>query len=75
MAREIERAGIPVAHICTMINVAKGMGSNRMITSRSVLYPVGDPELSISGECRLRDEILKKALQALQTEISGPTVF
>lgn len=75
MVRELERAGIPVAHVCTMINVAKGMGSNRMVPSRSVLYPTGDPELSITEEFKLRQQIIKSALEAVQTEIVEPKII
>ena len=75
MARELERVGIPTAHVCTMINVSKDMGGNRIIPSRSVLHPVGDPELSESEEVALRKEIVDKALNSIQTDIEGPKVF
>ncbi|HHV17514.1 MAG TPA: glycine/betaine/sarcosine/D-proline family reductase selenoprotein B [Thermoanaerobacterales bacterium] len=75
MARELESAGIPVAHICTMINVSKSMGGNRLVPSRSVLHPTGDPDLTLSEEFKLRQKIVSNALQAIQTEIKEPTVF
>jgi len=75
MTRELERAGIPVAHICTMLNVSKGMGGNRIVPSRSVLYPTGDPELSADEEVELRQKIVRKAMVALQTELREARVF
>jgi len=75
MTRELERAGIPVAHVCTMINVSKGMGGNRLVPSRSVLYPTGDPDLSPSEEYKLRYQIVLNALRAVQTDIKEATVF
>ena len=75
MTRELERAGIPVAHVCTMINVSKGMGGNRLVPSRSVLYPTGDPELTPDEEYRLRQRIVGNALEAVQADIREPQIF
>jgi betaine reductase len=75
MGRELERAGIPVAHICTMINVSKGMGGNRLVPSRSVLYPTGDPELTPAEEFKLRQKIVSYAMEAIQTAIQEPQIF
>jgi glycine reductase len=75
MTREIERAGIPVAHVCTMLNVSKSVGGNRIIPSRSVLHPTGDPELSPEEEYALRANLVKKAIQAVGTELSEARIF
>jgi glycine reductase len=58
-----------------MINVAKEMGSNRLVPSRSVLYPTGDPDLSPPEEYELRKRIVRSALSAVQTQITAPTVI
>jgi glycine/betaine/sarcosine/D-proline reductase family selenoprotein B len=75
MARALEEEGIPVAQLCTMVNVALGIGSSRVVPSRSVLYPTGDPELDIKGEQRLRRRLLEKALEAVRNPIAEATVF
>jgi len=75
MTRELERAGIPVAHVCTMVNVSKDIGGNRIVPSRSVLYPTGDPGLSPKDEVRLRERIVMNALEAIRTDIDAPQLF
>jgi glycine reductase len=75
MVKEIERAGLPVVHIATVVPISKTVGANRIIPAVSIPYPLGNPELSSENEKRVRREIVEKSLQALQTEIDGQTVF
>gem|GEM_PF-2600371 len=58
-----------------MINVSKGMGGNRIVPSRSVLCPAGDPELTRAEEFSLRLTILRCALRAVGTDIGEARVF
>ena len=73
--KEIEKAGIPVAHITTMATMAKQIGSNRIVTGIKIPHPCGDPNLPTEDDLTLRREIVKCALHSLQTEISSPTIF
>ena len=75
MTMELERAGIPTAHVCTMVNVSKDIGANRIIPSRSVLYPTGDPGLSPDMEFALRKRIVGNALAAIRMDIEESRVF
>ena len=50
MAKEIERAGFPVVVMANLIDVAKTVGSNRIVPTTSVPYPLGDPTLSKEEE-------------------------
>lgn len=75
MAREIERTGIPVVVMANLIDVAKTVGSNRMVPTVSVPYPLGDPTLSKEEEWTLRTHRVEAALDALTKEVEGPTVF
>ena len=75
ISRELEREGITTAHVCTMINVSKDIGGNRIVPSRSVLFPTGDPELTPEGEKEIRQKIINVALKSIRTEIDGPLVF
>lgn len=72
---EIEKAGIPVAMITAMTKMAQQIRSNRIVTGTKIPHPCGNPELSSEGDLAVRLEIVKTALQALQTEVEGPTVF
>ncbi len=75
MAKEIERAGIPVAHICSIITISQTVGANRIIPAVAIPHPLGNPKLPPAEEKKLRRDLLKKGLVALQTPIVEQTVF
>ncbi len=75
MAKEIERAGIPVAHICSIITISQTVGANRIVPAVAIPHPLGNPVLPPLEEKELRRNLLKKALAALQTTIQEQTVF
>jgi len=75
MSKELEKAGLPVALISAMFPVAQQVRANRIVKGVSIPHPCGDPNLSKELDARLRREIVKTALRALETEVSGPTVF
>ncbi len=75
MVKEIERAGLPVVHICTIVPISLTVGANRIVPAVAIPYPLGDPELTAEEEKKLRRRLVIKALQALQTEIEEQTVF
>jgi betaine reductase len=75
MVKEIERAGIPVAHVCTVVPISLTVGANRIVPAVAIPHPLGNPKLSRDEEKALRRQLVEKALQALQTEVDGQTVF
>lgn len=75
LVKELERAGLPTAHICSIISVAQMVGSNRIIPVSSIVHPVGNPDLDLKAEKALRRAIVEKALEALQAEIQEQTLF
>jgi len=75
MVKEIERAGIPVVHICTVTPISLTVGANRIVPAIAIPHPLGNPALSHEEEKALRRKIVEKALEALQTEIEEQTVF
>ncbi len=75
MVKEIERAGIPVVHICTVVPISLTVGANRIVPAIAIPHPLGNPALSMEDEKILRREIVLKALEALETEVHGQTVF
>jgi glycine reductase len=60
---------IPVAQICTMIPVAKEVGSLRAIASGGIVSPTGNPELAHEKEKEFRRELVLRALKMLQEEV------
>lgn len=51
------------------------MGAPRIVPTRGIPYPTGDPELTPAEERQLRRQLLERALEALGTAVEGPTVF
>jgi betaine reductase len=58
-----------------MTPVAVMVGANRIVPAAGIIHPLGNAELSPDGEKALRRRIVEKALQALQAEVTRPTVF
>lgn len=75
MAKEIEREGIPVVHICSIITISQTVGANRIVPAVAIPHPLGNPRLTKDEEKALRRSLLEKALDALQTPIEEQTVF
>lgn len=75
MVKEIERAGIPVVHICTVVPISLTVGANRIVPAVAIPYPLGNPALEPAEEKKLRRRLVEKALRALQTEVDKQTVF
>lgn len=75
MVKEIEKTGIPVVHMCTVVPISLTVGANRIVPTIAIPHPLGNPSLSREEEYKLRTKLVDKALAALQTEVSGQTVF
>jgi betaine reductase len=75
MVKEIEKAGLPVVHMCTIVPISLTVGANRIVPTVAIPHPLGNPALSPAEEKELRRKLIRKALRALQTEVEGQTVF
>ena len=75
MGKEIERAGIPVVHVCTVTPISMTVGANRIVPAIAIPHPLGNPALDRDEEKKLRRKLVEKALKALTTEVAGQTVF
>jgi len=75
MVKEIERAGIPVVHVCTVVPISLTVGANRIVPAVAIPHPLGNPNLDKAEEKKLRRKLVEKALRALQTEVDKQTVF
>ena len=75
MVKEIERVGIPVVHMCTVVPISLTIGANRIIPAVGITYPLGDPTLGEEASYKIRRKLVERALAALQTEIEEQTVF
>jgi glycine reductase complex component B subunit gamma len=75
LAKALERAGIPTAHVCSIVPVALMVGSNRIVNAKKIVNPLGDAGLEPADEKSLRRAIIENALVALQTDINEQTLF
>lgn len=75
MVKEIEKLGLPVIHMCTVVPISKTVGANRIVPTIAIPHPLGNPDLSRDEEYTLREKMVDKALEAMQTEVDGQTVF
>ncbi len=55
--------------------MAKMLSANRIVTGVAIPYPCGDPHLPAAEDFRLRKELVREALHALEVEVAGPTIF
>ena len=58
-----------------LIPVAKSVGSNRMVETVSIPYPLGDPTLTEARQRTLRRHLVEKALRSLTISIKTQTLF
>lgn len=75
MVKEIERAGIPVVHMCTVTPISMTVGANRIVPTIAIPHPLGNPSLSHKDEYALRKKLVNRALEALCTEVEDQTIF
>lgn len=75
MVKEIERTGIPVVHMCTVVPISLTVGANRIVPTVAIPHPLGNPALTLDQEHDLRMDLVKRALKALETPVTEQTVF
>lgn len=75
MVKEIERAGIPVVHMCTVTPISLTVGANRIVPTIAIPHPLGNPNKPKDEEVAIRRALVDKALAALQTPVDDQTIF
>lgn len=75
MVKEIERVGIPVVHMATVVPISLTIGANRIIPGVGIPYPLGDPRLGDVESKKIRRKMVERALKALETPVEEQTVF
>jgi glycine reductase len=61
--------------MCTIVPISLTVGANRIIPTVAIPHPLGNPALSPNDEKKLRMELVKRALVALQTKVTEQRVF
>ena len=75
MVKGIEKYGIPVVHMATVVPISRTIGANRIIPGVGIPYPLGDPTKSAEQSKKIRRELVERGLKALETPVSEQTVF
>ena len=75
MVKEIDRVGIPVTHICTVVPISLTIGANRIVPAIGIPYPMGDPTLGEEKSREIRENLVVRALKALTVPVEEQTVF
>ena len=75
MLKEIERAGLPIVHMCTIVPISMTVGANRIVPTIAIPHPLGNPSLTMEDEKALRRKLTETALKALETPVEDQTVF
>jgi glycine reductase len=75
IAKEIERVGIPVAMISAIHDLALATGANRVVQGCRIEHVCGNPDLGSEKDREYGLRIVRAALHALATPVSGPTLF
>lgn len=60
--------------MATIVTISKSVGANRIVPTVAIPYPVGNPEKG-KKELSLRNSLVDRAIEALSTEVDGPTMF
>ncbi len=75
MTKEIDRRGVPVVHVSSIVPISRTVGANRIVPSVAIPHPLGDPTLAPEPERALRRSLVERALDALATPVTDQTVF
>lgn len=75
MVKEIERYGIPIVHMATIITISQSVGANRIVPTVAIPHPTGNPSLERAAEEKLRMGLVERAVEALGKDVDGVTVF
>lgn len=61
--------------MATITTISQSVGANRIVPTIAIPYPVGNPSLENEQEVELRAKLVKKAVDALGTEVKEVTIF
>jgi glycine reductase len=55
--------------------MAQMVGSNRIVPAHAIVQPVGNADLDLQEERKLRRVLVKKALETLETDLTKQIIF
>ena len=64
-----------MATISALSSLSESVGASRIVPGIQIPHPVGSPKLTGDGDGRTRRRLLLLALEALSSQVEGPTMF
>jgi len=61
--------------LCNLTSIAERVGAPRIVATRGIPFPAGDPSLEPAEEHAWRRRLLERALEAVSTAVHEPTLF
>jgi betaine reductase len=61
--------------LCNLTSIAERVGAPRIVPTRGIPFPAGDPSLEPDEERAWRQRLLERALEAVATPVHEPTLF
>lgn len=75
LAKEIERAGIPTAQICTILPIAQTVRANRIVKAIAIPHPVGVMGKTKEEEAAIRTRVVEHAMRAITSQVESQLVI
>lgn len=75
ISKELDKSGIVNSVITAFKSIAYNVGANRIIVGGDFTHPAGNPDLPADRELSYRVSILRKAIEAIRTEVLEPAIF
>ncbi len=75
MVKGIEKHGIPIVHVCTVVPISLTIGANRIVPAIGIPHPLGDPTLGDADSKKIRTKLVARALKTLTVPVDTQTVF
>ena len=66
---------MPVAFVSAVPAIPLSLGVPRVVRGVAITHVLGDPALPLAREKALRRLLLEAAVEVLEREVSGPTLF
>lgn len=61
--------------MCNLVSIARRVGAPRIVPTRGIPWPAGDPSLDADDERAWRERLVRTALVAVSTAVHEPTIF
>ena len=73
--KQIDDAGIPIVHLCTICPISYSVGANRIYAAVAIPHPAGYPNLSKEDEFEARVQLCEKAIKTTAVPVTEQTIF